>query len=360
MRELQVQDFLLTGKPENAAVEGLRGLAAMLVLVAHYAHFVVAGEGWWNFATTGVDLFFVLSGFVFAPYLFGRPLALLPHLVRRFFRLYPLYIAAVLLYVGLREPQATAWSEFFPHLLMAHTLGSRETAFFYNPAFWSLPPEVEFYLVLPLLALWTRRWGFPSLLATAVVLHLGIAVFEIAGEPSVSPRDIAAVHLPGVLAEFMLGAAAYVLAARLARPAARRALALCGLALLVVFGALFAHHYTGGPAMANNAPVWLRGNIGFGAALGYMCLLAAASGTLQTGSPWRIRLALYAGHLSYGVYLFHNAAQTLAGRLLPQHPDWQQALSALLMTLLVALLAHLVIEKPLRAYGRSLAKRLSG
>jgi exopolysaccharide production protein ExoZ len=356
--ETQVQDFLPTGKPENAAIEGLRGLAAMIVLAAHYAHFFVAGEGWWSFATTGVDLFFVLSGFVFAPYLFGRPLALLPHLVRRFFRLYPLYIAAVLLYVGLHEPRATAWSEFLPHLLMAHTLGSLETAFFYNPAFWSLPPEVEFYLLLPLLALWALRWGFVSLIAAAIVLHLGIAVFEISGKPSVSPRDLAAVHLPGVLVEFMLGAAAYVLATKLARPAARRAVALCGLALLAVIGTLFTLHYTGGPILANSAPAWLRGNIGFGAALGYMCLLAAASGTLQTGSRWRIRLAVYAGHLSYGVYLFHNAAQTLAGRLLPQHPAWQQALSALLMTLLIALLAHLVIEKPLRTYGRSLAARL--
>ena len=77
---------------ENPVIEGLRGLAAMLVVATHYAHLITDQAGAWGFASTGVDLFIVLSGFVFAPYMLGKPLYYPAHLVRRLLRLYPLYL----------------------------------------------------------------------------------------------------------------------------------------------------------------------------------------------------------------------------------------------------------------------------
>lgn len=109
-----------------------------MVVYAHYRPFVSPDVSLLSFSFTGVDLFFVLSGFVFAPYLFGRPLALREFAVRRFFRIYSAYFLALGIYVGLK----TLTSEDLPyvgqHLLFAH-LQTREMAFFYNPAFWSLP-----------------------------------------------------------------------------------------------------------------------------------------------------------------------------------------------------------------------------
>lgn len=58
------------------SVELLRGMAALLVVVSHYQHLAGMDFGILRFAFSGVDLFFVLSGFVFAPYLFGRKICL--------------------------------------------------------------------------------------------------------------------------------------------------------------------------------------------------------------------------------------------------------------------------------------------
>ncbi|MBK6295652.1 MAG: acyltransferase [Rhodoferax sp.] len=136
---------------EDPVIEALRGFAALMVVATHYAYMLSSQPKAWGFASTGVDLFFVLSGYVFAPYFFGRKLSVWPHLIRRFFRLYPLYVAALLLYVALKLPDGGAWRHFGVHLFMGHTLRSTEVAFYYNPAFWSLPVEVEYYLLLPLL-----------------------------------------------------------------------------------------------------------------------------------------------------------------------------------------------------------------
>ncbi|MEX2365217.1 MAG: hypothetical protein WD601_01335, partial [Pseudohongiellaceae bacterium] len=65
-----------------------------MVLVTHYARFITSAGSGLDFLWTGVDLFFVISGFVFAPMVFGEKVAIGPYLVRRFFRIYPLYFVA--------------------------------------------------------------------------------------------------------------------------------------------------------------------------------------------------------------------------------------------------------------------------
>ena len=126
---------------DDPLIEGLRGLAAVLVVITHFARFVTSEPGLWAFTSTGVDLFFVLSGYVFAPYFFTRPLNYRTHLVRRFFRLYPMYVVALAVYMTLK-PAGEAFNHFWVHLFMLQTLQGLDIAFFYNPAFWSLPPEI--------------------------------------------------------------------------------------------------------------------------------------------------------------------------------------------------------------------------
>lgn len=140
------------------------------------AHLLPPLAGIRSFGVTGVDLFFVLSGYVFAPYMAGKPLALRSHLVRRFFRLYPLYAVAVGTYAGIRWLNGQPADHLTEHLLLAHTLESRAIALHLNPAFWSLPPEVEFYLVLPLLARWVQNLRRLVLLwFLALAVHLTIS-----------------------------------------------------------------------------------------------------------------------------------------------------------------------------------------
>lgn len=338
----------------DPVIEALRGWAAFMVMATHYTYLMTPQAGLWGFASTGVDLFFVLSGHVFAPYLSGKPLQVGPHLVRRFFRLYPLYLGALLLYVLLHQPAAAAWQHFGRHLLMGHTLSSLAVANFYNPAFWSLPPEVEYYLLLPALAWATARWRFAWVLLLAAALHLLLVGAATPGE-GVSARAIATAHLPGLLIEFMLGSWAWALAQQ---AGARWVRLLAGLAILAGMVWLYGRYLV--PANEGGAapPLWVGGNLGLGAALGYALVVSAlAHPQRQTAGRWTPWFVLM-GQLSYGVYLFHNAAPQVLSRFWPAPTGGLAVLLCVGLTLLMALAAHHAIEKPLRNYGRRLSLRL--
>jgi len=125
----------------------------------------------------GVFLFFAISGFIlglpFAQHALadGRPVCLKQYFTRRLTRLEPPYILAVLLYFILKVRVAHAYSfhSLFPHLLatLSYThnfiYGARSLV---SGVTWSLELEVQFYILMPLLALvyrvksyWLRRAG---------------------------------------------------------------------------------------------------------------------------------------------------------------------------------------------------------
>lgn len=341
---------------DDPAIEALRGFAALIVVAAHYVRFVTHQPGAWGFASTGVDLFFVLSGYVFAPYFFGKPLVAGPHLVRRFFRLYPLYVLALLAYAGLKAPDPSAWSHFWAHLFMAHTLQSMEIAFFYNPAFWSLPPEVEFYLLLPLLAWVLRRLPrFGWLVAGALAVHLALAATGVPGEGATA-RALATVHLPGLLVEFCLGAWASTLIREHSSGRAALWRLAGGLAWLAVMCAVYTALIAGG--RDQSTPPWISGNIGLGAAVGYALVVSAIATRADGLRDWRLWLCLLAGQLSYGVYLFHNAAAQIVERWWPGAAGWPALLASLALTLLLAFALHHAVEAPARNFGRQLSRRI--
>lgn len=345
---------MTAARDDDPAIEALRGLAALAVVAAHYARFVTLEPGVWGFASTGVDLFFVLSGYVFGAYFFGKALAPGPHLVRRFFRLYPLYVLALITYAALKMPDPHAWREFGSHLFMLHTLQSPQVAFFYNPAFWSLPPEVEFYLLLPLLAVLGRQGQFGRLFAAALALHLLLAAFAVAGEGS-TPRAVATVHLPGLLVEFCLGAWAYQAVRAQPSPRAAAWRLAAGAAWLVVVVWLYAVFIADGRGAS--APAWIGGNIGLGAAAGYALVVSALATRAQRLRGLALRTCLVAGELSYAVYLFHNAAAQAVERATGAS-GWAALGMSLAFTLLVAFVLHHAVEAPAREFGRQWSRRL--
>lgn len=341
-------------------IEGLRGLAALMVMWWHFRHWVTSERAPDAFGYTGVDLFFVLSGFVFAPYVFGKPLALRSFAVRRVLRIYPLYLVSLLLYMVLRQVQgADPWRYVWQHVLMVHTLVSQDIAAYYNGAFWSLPVEVEFYALVPLLA-WLvarGRWWFGVVLAGALLLHQALALWAVPGQVPM-PWVVATVHWPGLWGEFLLGCLAW----RVGRmPGMRRwvpwVLGLAG--VLWLSGALVWVAVGDAGVMAH--PL-LRGNMGYWAALAYalvLCVVGArmaqAGNAVHTNaghSRWLVRLSLFGGQLSYGVYLLHNAGQELSGLLWPALAGWTRVAAATALTVGAAWLLHHAVEAPARAWGR--------
>ncbi|WNO54189.1 acyltransferase family protein [Stakelama saccharophila] len=183
----------------NPAAHGLRGIASMMVFWAHllggtaehiYADhdsYVDLVRGPWNFGVWGVELFFVISGFVILPSVMRYSLR--EFALRRFFRLYPLFLffslvfiamnAATNAYPAMNTPLAVLGGLTFLNLF-THTEQL-------TPNAWSLTYEVMFYALAAIgysLAVRQRsRWGaaLVAILSCAFLLRYPIAFFFLAG-----------------------------------------------------------------------------------------------------------------------------------------------------------------------------------
>lgn len=355
---------------QSVAIEAWRGVAAWLVVYAHFWAF--SGTDWppLRLAHTGVNLFFVVSGFVFAPYLFGQTLHLRAHLVRRFFRIYPAYVLALGVYVAMKAQAGQPLLYIAEHLVFAH-VQTKEMAFYYNPPFWSLPAEVEFYLALPLLAglaglgrAAAGRWGAALLALLAAAAVLRGALGAASDGQAQNAAFVALFHLPGVLVEFLLGAAAWHVSRRSLSARARVGMVAAGLVGWAALALWFARVGDAGV----EASV-LRGQMG---ALAALCFALLVAGTVaatvgapvaKAGAAGGLRaLAVWAGRLSYGVYLFHGAALQAAVALAAAW-GWSAGGArglAVALTLAMAAAVYLAWENPWRRLGRRWAARLQG
>ncbi len=178
------------------ALDGLRAFASLFVFNVHaFGYCLVAFYGWgdtethgypgWGFESLllwlhrslyGVDLFFVLSGFLMArqfDFARARPV---DFLARRALRILPAYILALVLAAGARwAVDGTVFSlhDWLFNLAFLHGfLDLGLTAI--NPVTWSMSYEVAFYLAIPLLAVGftaTRRdWLAHLVIAAALVM----------------------------------------------------------------------------------------------------------------------------------------------------------------------------------------------
>lgn len=109
--------------------------------------FYIFSYGW-----VGVPIFFVLSGFVnHWSYLNANNFSLPNFFVRRFWRIYPPYLAALLYFAffyngGLIQTQGIY--DFIAHLFLVHNFNENHV-FGFNNSFWSIAVEVQFYLLYP-------------------------------------------------------------------------------------------------------------------------------------------------------------------------------------------------------------------
>jgi len=171
-------------------LDGLRGMAILLVLVFHYSRFVPSDSAgfkltqYTNIAWCGVDLFFVLSGFLIGGILIDRknsPNLFAVFYARRTLRIFPLYFLVffsylIFLFVNLDIPylfdgQLPLWpfGMFLQNFSMAWT-GTSGAA--YMGATWSLAVEEQFYLVFPLVVYFMPYRKLPYFLVSCIVLAI--------------------------------------------------------------------------------------------------------------------------------------------------------------------------------------------
>jgi peptidoglycan/LPS O-acetylase OafA/YrhL len=204
-----------------AGLDGLRGLAALYVVVNHV--FLRAFPGypvdhapvwaaWLIYGRFAVVVFIVLSGFSLAlsPARHGWRLDGISKFARRRARrILPAYWAALafsLAVAWLIVPQPgngvpDAKSVLVNGLLVQNIVGAHSP----NAAFWSMAVEAQLYLLFPLLLLAVRRWGATVMLAIVTLVVAAVGIFgphipRVDTFVIQSPPDLAALFAVGILA----------------------------------------------------------------------------------------------------------------------------------------------------------------
>lgn len=348
-------------------IQGLRAVAVLLVIVFH-AQLPVPG------GFVGVDVFFVISGFVITAMLmreWGRSgrIRFGHFYLRRFLRLTPALALTVgvvaLLSLALQNPfgaqQATARTGIGAMLLSAnYVIGHAAGDYFAanavtNPLLntWSLSVEEQFYLVFPalLVAGWllARRWRRAPV---ALVIAIGLGSFALSvawsyGSPLADtvtaffggPESFAFYSSITRAWEFGAGALLAMGLARIPVPsaAAARLTGLAGAALLIL-SAFAIHDDQPFPGVVAVLPV-----------LGTVLLILAGSHvTVGVSRVLSTRPMVFVGDISYSWYLWHWPLIVFAALLFPNRPMALVAAAAL--SIIPSLLSYRFVEQPLRRH----------
>lgn len=337
------------GHRQIRSMEGLRGLAVFLVFLVH---FVTLAEPWlqpgtlvWSAAGhlravghAGVDLFFVLSGYLIYGTLIVKPRPLLPYALRRAQRIYPAFLAVLALYLILswlfpgesKLPSGVLATGAYltANLLLLPGLFPIEPII---TVAWSLSYEAFYYVAVPLVIglLRLRRWPRSSRIVFFLVLAFTGLVWAHLGSGS---------HVRLVM---------FVAGILLFEALARESRAWPGwLGLLALALALTAFDQV--PAGPLRYAVLL---LGF-----FLLCYSAFSGAGMTARVFCWTPLRWLGNMSYSYYLIHGLALKagfmLLAKLLPTAHPWNGlAFSGMLMlmfgiTLIPSTLLFALVERP--------------
>jgi peptidoglycan/LPS O-acetylase OafA/YrhL len=369
---------LLMPDRRNPEIDFLRGVAILLVLVAHIGFVAPLGSPWVGYVNTyiaqfwiGVDLFFVISGYVISASLIPK-LDSAAHAapvvrrfyIRRFFRIVPLAafwatyalcmscLATTLGWTGHRfgAPDVVA-RHFAASMLFIENI---YLVFELNgilSQYWSLAVEEQFYLLFPLLLVLTRRRG------RTLFICLAIAVQALLYRPPRQDVLLSMLRFDALLMGVLIHIWRDQIYARL-HPvimAMKHGPGLCLAGGLLVLACLI-------PAHIGN---W-RGAM---TVIDLACAGLVVLATLQSGFYIRLvpgllfRIIHSVGNVSFSLYLAHMPAfyvvstitvlaQPLGGWRLDSGLTAYGAAAGLVLAALFTALSYRFIEVPTRRYSR--------
>ncbi len=337
----------------------LRALAVLWVMLFH--SFLVGGLGedfaWLSrFGWAGVDMFFVLSGFLIGaqwltPLSRGEPARFGAFYARRAWRVLPAFFVVLAIYVafpGWREaPGLQPWWQFATFTVNLLIDYGANQAFSHA---WSLCVEEHFYLLFPLLAVALCRRGSAT---RTVALCIGLVVAGIALRAGIWLRDDATqpprawfvedlyyptwTRLDGLLAGVGL-ALVKVYRPRLWERWMQRGLAASLVGVVLVAAALWLFRDRTG--LVANTVGWPL------LSLGMAGLVVAGASPARGIGRWRLPGAGFIATISYSLYLSHKLVMHAVGQWLPEtvHGGWRFAVFALAI-LAAGTVLHLLVER---------------
>jgi peptidoglycan/LPS O-acetylase OafA/YrhL len=336
-------------------IDGLRALAILPVVFFHY------GLGPFRGGFVGVDVFFVISGYLITALIHGEiqddRFSIARFYERRVRRIFPA------LFAMLAVVSVAAGFILFPYDLVRYAKSLLATAAFasnfefWNEAgyfdvaaagkpllhLWSIAVEEQFYLLFPLVLLVSRRsaWLLGAVGAIFAV-SFALGIWGVAHAPSATFY-----LLPARAWELMLGA---LLALGAIPPLANRMIAEV-LAVLGVVSIGFA-------VVAFNSEMPFPGPAAFipcaGAAL---VIYATSTSVTWTGKALSLRPVVFVGLISYSLYLWHWPILVLAHYLAFRNLSTFESAGLIALSFVLAVLSWQFVEKPFRARTFRVSRR---
>jgi len=365
-------------KKEYEVIDGLRGVAIVLVMACHLLTFSKSQSTGAQFmgevfsaGRCGVLLFFGLSGFLISLPFWVRKQqghqALMPHgyVSKRFWKIYPPFAVSVAFCVpiyakihGVDYAWDAAWRWLIGFPLFA------PISPYFNGVMWTLIVEVHFYLTLPILFFLTRSLQYNSVLA---FMFLAIFVapssyliyLELQGEgPSFIP--MLDTMYPSSFAGFGFGVllAGLEVSKRLRRSLASLAIVGVVLLSLSMVAQAWSNVFWGGPWVVSKIIYFTQ--LG---AVGLMVLLVLDSQP-RLSQILSVRPLRWLGIVSYEWYLFHQPIHHLYLHLVGAAEGsllkWFLRIGVVFVSsLAIAAVTYLFFSKPILEWGRRRSLLLS-
>lgn len=332
----------------SANLDALRTIAVSVVLVDHFFP-TLAYKGIFanelllrftcNIGHAGVLAFFVHTSLVLMHSLErlerGGKSIVGRFYLRRFFRIYPLSVFCVLAAVILKLPSAT-WKT--PDVITGQVIAANlmlvqnvVTGKSVIGPLWSLPYELQMYVVLPFLYLLTKQRKALTWLAVLIGCFsvLGIVMFVTLGK----------LHMANYVPCFLAGVLCYSLRKKV-RPVFPAVLWVPFVALAVTVYCLI--HFS------SDTPIFWVGWL--------YCLALAGAVHLfrQPEAGWFTKASNKIATYSYGLYLWHVPVLYLLCFLLPPMAVWMYVPMFLVLTSILSVTTFYTIEAPMMEVGRKL------
>ncbi len=314
-------------------LDGVRAIAALLVMLFHAQQEGLPLRFSLGLGQTGVDLFFVLSGFLITSILLKAAprdwSEVRTFYTRRVLRIFPLYyLTLILVWMFIGKP---SW--FFWVYLQNFWISFGKFAA--GPMhFWSLAVEEQFYLVWPFLVLFVPRKRLLPIL-TATIVFAAVLRFILAAYHH-NVFVLTFTRLDGLAA----GAVLATLNAR--EPLTRWARLMLSIAAFsVIAAAILGHFFRDSSNPAFEAVKYTLITAVYTCLMGWLLARPASRATRLLSVRW----LRYIGRISYGLYVFHPFVFAWTYRRFPAQPMLTRAGLAVVFTFVIATISWYSFER---------------
>jgi len=340
-------------------IDGLRALAILPVIFFH------GGFEWFGGGFVGVDVFFVISGYLITTIILAEEkqgtFTLAGFYERRARRILPalffvMFVCMVFAWLWLLPDDMkqfsrseVAVSAFASNILFFWTTGYFSTASEFKPLLhtWSLAVEEQYYLFFPLLV--TATWRFGLRVIAAICLVVAIASLALAQWSAVQYPAFTFYLLPTRIWELLIGAllAIYLFSSDVKKrstwsshPVTVQIGSGIGLAL-IIYATIFFDRWTPFPSLYALVPT-----------IGAACIILCANPQTAIGKLLGSKPFVGIGVISYSAYLWHQPLFAFARHRSLTEPDESLFMLLSLVTLLLAYLTWRYVEAPFRHRGQ--------